>query len=97
MDAAFWAKLMLDGMFAKGVGSQVRFRSQQAQFVSRYKPHERSLPGTNGAVAIDKLGNFALDFEGDLTTVTTTFVFHCPAPFSLGNKGMPRCLLHVAL
>ena len=84
MDAASGAEVMLDGLVAEGVGGEGAFGRQQPELVARDEPVQRAHARADRAIAIRDLGEFALDFKGDLPAVTAAFVVHCVAPFMSG-------------
>lgn len=82
MHPALRAKPILDSVFAKCVGVHIFLWRKQPKLLPWNKPKERPFAGTDGAIAIDDLCEFAFDFKSDLSAMTATFVIHFAAPLT---------------
>lgn len=83
MNAAFWAKTMLDHVFIEGIRAHVFWWREQLDGIAWHKSHQRAFALAHGAIARHDFGDFTFNFKGDLTTMTTSLVFHGTAPFLL--------------
>src|SRR5882757_5733612 len=80
MDAAGAAEMVLDQVFAKGVGANTFVGREQTHLAARHEPQERAPAGADRAVAGHCSAELALDFECDFAAVAITFVDHGRSP-----------------
>jgi hypothetical protein len=92
MNAALWAEAMFNGLSTECVGGYAFRRREQAKTCGWNTPLKCALLWTDWAIALRNLRKFALDFEGYLTAVTATFVFHLWTPlFIASSNGKMIC------
>ena len=74
-DAAVLAEPVFDDVFVEGVGRELRL-TRELHLLARHEPQQRAALRADGAVAGDRAGDFAFDFDGDLAAMTATAIFH---------------------
>jgi hypothetical protein len=74
--AANRAEVMLGGLGVEVIDGEIRLRRQQVEAIALDDPVKVGLLGADRAIASARRGEFAVDFEGDLATVTSAPIAH---------------------
>ncbi len=90
--SALWAEPIFDCVFAKCVGAHIFVWREQPKLLPWNEPKKWSFSGTDWAIAVYDLREFAFNFKGDLPAMTATIKNHFVAPLDIRELVFPRFL-----